>query len=336
MSAPLATVGILSIGSMGVGVAKLLQANNYRVLTNVTNRSPSTQSRASSASIHLVSTDTELVAQCDYVLSIVPPRDAVSTAKRIINALNQTPSPRPSALPPLYFLDLNAISPSTARKIDSDFQSVASNLRFIDGGIIGGPPCPSSDSSSWKRPGIPISGPHPLHEAPTNGAHLAETLNTQYLSATIGSASGLKCCFASMNKGFTALALQSFSTASSLNVLPELQQYLSEYTPMVGELAARGVVGCPPKAYRWVEEMVQIGQCFEEDGGWGEQARIFGKVSEVFELLGKGVEEGYGTQVMGDVEKVVSVLRKELDGPSAKVKVPKEQEQEQEQEQEDR
>jgi hypothetical protein len=35
---PLATVGILSIGEMGMGIAKLLVAHNYRVVTNLEGR----------------------------------------------------------------------------------------------------------------------------------------------------------------------------------------------------------------------------------------------------------------------------------------------------------
>lgn len=35
---PLATVGIISIGEMGMGVAKLLIAHNYRVVTNIEGR----------------------------------------------------------------------------------------------------------------------------------------------------------------------------------------------------------------------------------------------------------------------------------------------------------
>jgi phosphoglycerate dehydrogenase-like enzyme len=38
MAGPLATVGILSIGSMGAGVARLLSAYNYRVITNASDR----------------------------------------------------------------------------------------------------------------------------------------------------------------------------------------------------------------------------------------------------------------------------------------------------------
>ena len=36
--APLANIGIISIGDMGLGIAKLLAAHNYQVLTNVTGR----------------------------------------------------------------------------------------------------------------------------------------------------------------------------------------------------------------------------------------------------------------------------------------------------------
>lgn len=38
MTGTLATVGILSIGSMGAGVARLLSAHNYRVITNASDR----------------------------------------------------------------------------------------------------------------------------------------------------------------------------------------------------------------------------------------------------------------------------------------------------------
>lgn len=38
MAKPLATLGILSVGDMGVGIARLLSANNYRVITNAADR----------------------------------------------------------------------------------------------------------------------------------------------------------------------------------------------------------------------------------------------------------------------------------------------------------
>jgi 3-hydroxyisobutyrate dehydrogenase-like beta-hydroxyacid dehydrogenase len=35
---PFANIGIISIGEMGLGMAELLAAHNYQVLTNVTGR----------------------------------------------------------------------------------------------------------------------------------------------------------------------------------------------------------------------------------------------------------------------------------------------------------
>ncbi|KAH7126866.1 hypothetical protein B0J11DRAFT_526652 [Dendryphion nanum] len=311
MASSLANVGILSIGQMGLGVAKLLVAHNYHVLTNVTDRSSATQARAQDAHLDLVENDVELVAKSDYIISIVPPKDAVATANRIIAALKT--NPRVASTSPLYYLELNAVSPATVSSIAENFREDAPDVRFIDGGIIGGPPSPSVDST-WKRPGIPLSGPFPLHESPTSGTHLAETLNTKYLGPRIGSASGLKCCFAALSKGFTALALQSFSTAASLDVLPALQHYLDQYNPGGGERAAKGIVGCPSKAYRWVEEMNQIGECFSQDGGWAEQAKVFREIAGVYEGLAKVVEARGGTEGLSDTKGVVGALQNGLKG----------------------
>ena len=38
LSPPLATLGVLSIGDMGVGIARLLIAHKYRVITNALDR----------------------------------------------------------------------------------------------------------------------------------------------------------------------------------------------------------------------------------------------------------------------------------------------------------
>ena len=49
--------------------------------------SQDTRDRVLKASIETVPTDISFVTQSDYILSIVPPRDALATAKRIITAL---------------------------------------------------------------------------------------------------------------------------------------------------------------------------------------------------------------------------------------------------------
>src|SRR4051812_20206452 len=114
-SPPLATIAIISIGQMGLGIANLLRSHNYRIITNLTSRSAATRARAESASIELFPDDASLVNEADYILSIVPPRDAVATAQRILDVFNNNnndtnPSPRKDKKEPLYYLDLNAIA----------------------------------------------------------------------------------------------------------------------------------------------------------------------------------------------------------------------------------
>jgi hypothetical protein len=165
------------------------------------------------ASIEALTTDISLVSASDYILSIVPPRDALATATRITTAFNAQPSPKQTTL---YYLDLNAISPRSARQIADLFSTSTPSIKFIDGGIIGGAPTLKGDpgpsttvsshpsiSHAWSRPSIPVSGPHTLASSTISGPHLQETLNIKHIAETIGPASGLKCCFASTTKGFT-------------------------------------------------------------------------------------------------------------------------------------
>ena len=215
----------------------------------------------------MVESDEELVQIADYVFSIVPPRDAWITAKRFAPSIGHIKDRR------LIYVDLNAISPSSAARIGGLFFS--SPIPLIDGGIIGGPPKPQPDAT-WSKPSIVTSGPHQIDD------NLAKVLNVTHIADNIGPASGLKMCFASMTKGLTAIAIQSFTTAHSLGVLDQLQSHLTKYSPMTGQLASKGLVSMPPKAYRWVDEMNEIAATFER-GGFDKD--LFKAVGEIYEFV---------------------------------------------------
>jgi 3-hydroxyisobutyrate dehydrogenase-like beta-hydroxyacid dehydrogenase len=271
-------VGILSMGDMGAGIAKLLIAHDFPVVTNVQGRSEDTVKRVKSAGVETVTSDADLVRQCALILSVVPPRDAEAIAQRVIDALANEERDEP-----LYFADLNAVSPATCKRIDSLFMSAETPVRFIDGCILGGPPrlkgaadpgtnvSASDDADSgWSRPRIPISGPWTLSDAtlPGGGDRLAAALNLRAISADVGAASGLKMCFAAVSKGFTALATQSLATAHSLGVAADLRLEMGRVLPAHLAVIDRSVAGMPPKAYRWVREMEEIAATVSGDGGW--------------------------------------------------------------------
>ncbi|KAK9418466.1 putative 6-phosphogluconate dehydrogenase [Seiridium unicorne] len=291
MTSSLAKIGILSIGDMGMGIAKLLTAQGFSVATSGKGRSNDTIERAKSANVDVLKSDVELTDACSVILSVVPPRDATATAERIIDALVGTTSRDQ----PLYFADLNAVAPSTCRTIAALIEKSRAPVRFVDGAIIGGPPSlkeSSEDGNSdaqWNRPSIPTSGPHKLSDIPDFGEKLFSTLNMRHISPDIGAASGLKMCFASTTKGFTSIMIQSFTTAQRLGVLDELRQELQTMSPASWKTAEKGVIGMAPKAYRWVREMEEIALTFEEDGGFSQDsfrgaAKVYKAVAEDSEL----------------------------------------------------
>ncbi|KAI0971443.1 6-phosphogluconate dehydrogenase [Xylaria arbuscula] len=311
-----------------MGIAKLLVANGFSVATNCRGRSNDTVERAKSAQVEIYKSDEHLAEACDVILSVVPPRDATATAQRIVDAV--TGPSRRSESKPLYFADLNAVAPSTTKTIAALFEQTRGQVRFIDGAIIGGPPAlkPSSEPGTavqpapaeWTVPSIPVSGPHKLSAIPGYGEKLAATLNVRHVSDEIGVASGLKMCFASLTKGFTSLAIQSFTTAQRLGVLDELQSELQGLVPGHWAAAQRGVIGMAPKAYRWVREMEEIALTFDEEGGFPQG--LFKGVADVYRAVAEDTvlgEEKVGKRKRGtDVHDMAAAMAEGLENKRKK------------------
>lgn len=265
--------------------------------------------------------------QCPVILSVVPPRDAEATAQRIVNALLAGASL--SKHDHIYFADLNAVAPSTCKKIAGLFDKASVPVRFIDGSILGGPPRAKTDPDAgtnvttsisdphyenWLRPRIPISGPYSLSSSLLCGDQLASVLNMYSVSSDIGAASGLKMCFAAMTKGFTAIATQAFTTAHSLGVADALRDEASRGISSHFALAQKSVPAMPPKAYRWVREMEEIALTMSEEGGWGRE--MFDGAAGVYDAVAR--DEVLGREKVGkrtrgkDVEDVAAAMSEGL------------------------
>ncbi|KAH8905436.1 6-phosphogluconate dehydrogenase [Coniochaeta sp. PMI_546] len=313
---PKTTVAVLSVGDMGSGIARLLVAKGFRVVTDVTGRSADTISRAQSAGVEILPLST-IVSESAAILSIVPPADAKSTAEAVlsstISALDS--GSRDPSGEPLVFVDLNAVSPSSARSLASSFSPHESRIHFVDGAIIGGPPTllpHPSPESAWYIPQIPTSGPFPVP------ASLASALQSYHIDDKIGSASGLKMCFASLTKGHTAIAIQAFTTAHRLGVLDHLNSAIEQTLPGLKGRIEKGVTGMAPKAYRWVREMEEISATHRDEGGFGEvEADIFTGAARVYGLVADGTvlgEEKVGRRKRGTtVEDVAGAVAEGLE-----------------------
>lgn len=233
--------------------------------------------------------------QADYILSIVPPRNALATAERIAGACRQPDTAsrrqeledvnhRPNRSD-LFYLELNAKPARLAEQMAALFEPASTGSlagsHFLDGGIIGGPP--KLTDGKWKKPSVVLSG---VVDLPPTFTALADTLNMKLVSPRVGAASTLKMSFAALTKGLTALSILSFSTAQRESLLPELLEHLDTYSPHTASLARAGVIAMSPKAYRWVDEMRGIGETFDSVGGWdGVGASVYDGIAEVYRAV---------------------------------------------------
>jgi 3-hydroxyisobutyrate dehydrogenase-like beta-hydroxyacid dehydrogenase len=122
-------------GAMGSGVAKVLTRHGVKVLTNLDNRSEATHQRAREAGM-LDASFKEIGSTCDWVLSILPPSEAFALAQKFLQ--ESAGSTRLAGTPSPVFVDCNAVNPATVQRIAALFTDSPS--KFIDAGIIGGPP----------------------------------------------------------------------------------------------------------------------------------------------------------------------------------------------------
>ena len=238
------TVGLLSPGDMGHAVGQMLIQHGARVLTCLEGRSERTRGLAARAGIEAVASYEHLVRNVDLMLSILVPAEAENAARAVARALKDTGER-------IVYVDCNAIAPATVARIGETIQGAGS--RFVDAGIIGGPP---------KKPGTTrfyCSGPD-TDAFETLGDY---GLDVRVAGSEIGQASGFKMCYAAQTKGFAALATELLVAARRMGLYDALVQELELSQADRYAALARSLPGMPVKARRWVGEMEEIAKTFE-------------------------------------------------------------------------
>ncbi len=240
------TIGIIAMGEMGSGVARRLHEHGATVTTQLTGRTAASAARAERAGAIPVSTDEEFVRQADFILSIVPPGDAVALAERLAPALKR-------AGRKTIYVDCNAVSPQTAERIGAALEGTG--CVYVDAGIIGPPP------SATGRTIFYASG----EGAEAFGRLAAHGLTIRLMDGPIGAASAMKLSYAGITKGCTAIGSAMMLGATRAGTADALLQELSESQPMLLNWMRGFVSRMPPKAYRWVAEMEEIAQFQGDD-----------------------------------------------------------------------
>jgi L-threonate 2-dehydrogenase len=258
-------VAIIAAGEMGSAVGARLAEHGVKVTTSLAGRSGASAARAERARMVPVADDGTLVGEADYVLSICPPGEAVALAERLKPALTR------AARKPIY-VDCNAVSPETAERIGAVLESTG--CRYVDGGIIGPPPPPNGTATR-----IYVSGA----SAPEVARLSAFGVAFPALDGPIGAASALKMCYGGITKGLTAIAVATVLGAMRAGLAPALHRELESSQPHLLAWLTRQVPRMPPKAYRWVAEMEEIGHFLGDGTPAGDMfasiARLYGDIA---------------------------------------------------------
>jgi L-threonate 2-dehydrogenase len=231
-------VAVIAPGAMGAAVGKRLVENGVTVLTSLDGRSDETRARAKAAG--MVAAKNDDIARADFILSILPPGDALSLAQRFVPALAA------SNAKPVY-VDCNAINPKTVDRVAAVI--APTECPFVDAGIIGQPPKPGDAG-----PRIYTSGA----AAPRVAALRDYGLDIRVLDGATSAASALKMSYAGITKGTQAIGaammLAATRAGSADALMAELQLSQKEMLAWL----KRQLTMMPPKAYRWVAEMQEI------------------------------------------------------------------------------
>src|SRR3954449_8768259 len=240
------TIGVIAMGEMGSAVARRLHERGATVITQLAGRSAASAARAEKAGAIPVSTDDEFVGQVDFILSIVPPGDAVALAERLAPAL------RRARRKPVY-VDCNAVSPQTAERIGAALEGTGCD--YVDAGIIGPPPSANARTIFYAAG----EGAKTFERLSANG------LSIRRMEGPIGAASAMKLSYAGITKGCTAICSAMMLGATRGGTADALLQELAESQPMLLNWMRGFVSRMPPKAYRWVAEMEEIAQFQADD-----------------------------------------------------------------------
>ncbi|MBV9967484.1 MAG: NAD(P)-dependent oxidoreductase [Alphaproteobacteria bacterium] len=234
------TVAVVAQGIMGAGVGKRLHERGAEVRTLLSGRSAASAERARAAGMKAAAEEKTLLDGADFFLSILPPGEAEALARQMAPALSELKKK------PIY-VDCNAISPQTAARVAAIIEPTGA--KFVDGGIIGGPP-----RAGYSGPAIYASGPA-----------VGETkvlrdwgLDWRAIDGPVGAASGLKMSYAGITKGSTAIAAAMLLGAARFGCGEALVAELSSSQPDLLKRMKGSIPGMYDKAYRWVAEMEEI------------------------------------------------------------------------------
>ncbi|MCZ6619897.1 MAG: DUF1932 domain-containing protein, partial [Gammaproteobacteria bacterium] len=253
-------LALLHPGEMGVTVGVAAQNSGHSVVWSSAGRSDATAERARAAGFISCSALSDLLAQCDGVISICPPNAAMAVAQSVVAV----------GFDGLY-VDANAVAPHTARRLHELLGD-----RYVDGGIVGPPALRHGSTRLY------LSGSQAAAAAGWFGGGMLEAIT---IDGGPGAASALKMCYAAYTKGTSALLLAIRALAEAEGITGPLIDEWATSQKGLADRSANAAIGTAPKAWRFVGEMEEIAATFSAaglPGGFhGAAAEIYRRMADL-------------------------------------------------------
>lgn len=229
-------IAVLHPGEMGAAIGAVLTASGHEVCWLPAGRGPATTKRAELAGLIPV----DDLNGCAAIFSVCPPSATPDVARRVAGFTGT-------------FVDANAISPATAQSVAAIV--IAGGARYVDGGIIGGPP----DRSTGTR----------LYLSGEDADDIAGLITDPRLATRVirtgdpaTAASTVKMAYAAWTKISAALLLAIDGTAEAGGVADVLRAEWAESQPGLAERLTTAERSAVAKGWRREGEMREIAATF--------------------------------------------------------------------------
>jgi 3-hydroxyisobutyrate dehydrogenase-like beta-hydroxyacid dehydrogenase len=238
-SNPATTVGILYCGDMGSAFGKLLRKGGLRVVTTCEGRSRATEEQALSSGIEILPRLDDVVAQSDFVFSLVLPSTAIDVARQYVSRHQMRPHDS-------VFVEANSIGLEALEQIER--LMTEKNVPLVDAAFHG------LAHRMEDLAVLYISGP----KARSVEATCQGLLPVNWLGARNGSASAMKLLMSGISKGLAGLFLEVGAVAERADMLESFLENCRHFYPSVMTVIERLLPTYPRHAVRRVGEVRDI------------------------------------------------------------------------------
>jgi 3-hydroxyisobutyrate dehydrogenase-like beta-hydroxyacid dehydrogenase len=267
------TIGLMSPGDMGHTIGGVFVGKGHRVVTVLSGRSDLSKARAERAGMEDVADLNALVAESDFIFSIMPPEKADAFAGEVATAMKESGEKA-------VYVDCNAISPDTTLSIAAKMADAGATM--VNVGIIGPPPgkLPVSRNAESSPPKTKFyaSGPDVDLIRFVDG----DGIKFMPMGDDITKASAIKMCYAALTKGMMTLHTSVLVTAELLGISEEIQSEIENSQKFHWEGMNKRVSMYACDAGRWAGEMDQISDTF---GSAGMTPNLHKGAADVFRVL---------------------------------------------------